>query len=152
AGALVLAHQVTVVPDQFSLKTSLLFLAIAVVGGLRSLGGAAAASVVFAGLNELFFRVPSLGRYLQLVSAALLAPGLLGYPGGLAAVPAGLRRLRARLRPAAAPAEPIVDALEVDLTDRHRTVPAPASTNGDAAPTAVIEAQSITVRFGGLVA
>ena len=99
AGNLVLTHQVTVVPEQFSLRASLLFLAIAVVGGLRSLGGALAASMVFAALTELFFRVEALGEYLQLVSALLLVVILLVYPGGLAALPATFRRLRARLAP-----------------------------------------------------
>ncbi|MDQ3757578.1 MAG: ABC transporter permease, partial [Actinomycetota bacterium] len=80
-GTLVLTHQVTVVPEQFSLRASLLILAIAVVGGLRSLGGTIAAAVVFAALSELFFRVPTLGEYLQLVSALLLAGILLVYPG-----------------------------------------------------------------------
>src|SRR5205085_1977447 len=54
-GNLILTHQVTIVPEQFSLKASLLFLAIAVVGGLRSLSGTVAASVLFAALSELFF-------------------------------------------------------------------------------------------------
>ncbi|MDQ3756960.1 MAG: ATP-binding cassette domain-containing protein [Actinomycetota bacterium] len=97
AGNLVLNHQVTIVPEQFSLRASLLFLAIAVVGGLRSLGGAVAASVLFAALSELFFRVPSVGEYLQLVSALLLALILLVYPGGLAALPGSIRRLWARV-------------------------------------------------------
>src|SRR5581483_2844559 len=97
AGNLILTHQDTVVPDQFSLKVSLLFLAIAVVGGLRSLHGTVAASVVFAALSELFFRVPALGEYLQLVSALLLAVILLVYPGGLAAVPRDLRRVGRRI-------------------------------------------------------
>jgi ABC-type branched-subunit amino acid transport system ATPase component/branched-subunit amino acid ABC-type transport system permease component len=97
AGNLVLTHQVTVVPEQFSLRASLLFLAIAVVGGLRSLGGTVAASIVFAALSEVFFRVPSLGEYLQLVSALLLAVVLLVYPGGLAALPKSFKRLWARL-------------------------------------------------------
>ena len=97
AGNLVLTHQVTVVPEQFSLRASLLFLAIAVVGGLRSLGGTVAASILFAALSEVFFRVPSLGEYLQLVSALLLALVLLVYPGGLAALPKTLRRGWARV-------------------------------------------------------
>jgi sulfate-transporting ATPase len=97
AGNLLLTNQTTVVPEQFSLRASLLFLAIAVVGGLRSLGGAVAASVVFAALNELFFRVPSLGSYLQLVSALLLAGILLVYPGGLAALPTTLAAPRRAL-------------------------------------------------------
>ena len=97
AGNLVLTHQVTVVPEQFSLRASLLFLAIAVVGGLRSLGGTVAASMLFAALSEVFFRVPSLGEYLQLVSALLLAIVLLVYPGGLAALPKSFRRLWVRV-------------------------------------------------------
>ncbi|HVF73771.1 MAG TPA: branched-chain amino acid ABC transporter permease/ATP-binding protein [Acidimicrobiales bacterium] len=97
-GNLILTHQTTVVPAQFSLQASLLFLAIAVVGGLRSLGGAVAASIVFAGLSEVFFRVPALGEYLQLVSALLLALILLVYPGGLAAIPGDVRRLSERHR------------------------------------------------------
>jgi ABC-type branched-subunit amino acid transport system ATPase component/branched-subunit amino acid ABC-type transport system permease component len=97
AGNLILTNQVTVVPEQFSLRASLLFLAIAVVGGLRSLTGTVAASMLFAALAELFFRVPSLGEYLQLVSALLLAVVLLVYPGGLAALPKSLERLRYRI-------------------------------------------------------
>lgn len=97
AGNLLLTHQTTVVPEQFSLEASLLFLAIAVVGGLRSLGGTVAASILFAALSELFFRVPALGEYLQLVSAVLLALVLLVYPGGLAALPKDARRLGRRL-------------------------------------------------------
>jgi len=98
AGNLALTNQTTVVSDQFSLQASLLFLAIAVVGGLRSMGGAVAAACVFAGLDELFFRIPSLGRLLQLVSAMLLAAVLLAYPGGLAALPNSFRNLARRLR------------------------------------------------------
>jgi ABC-type branched-subunit amino acid transport system ATPase component/ABC-type branched-subunit amino acid transport system permease subunit len=98
AGNLLLAHQVTIVPEQFSLQTSLLFLSIAIVGGLRSLQGAIGASVLFAALAEVFFRVPALGSYLQLVSASLLAIMLLVYPGGLAAIPRSIERVRARLR------------------------------------------------------
>jgi ABC-type branched-subunit amino acid transport system ATPase component/branched-subunit amino acid ABC-type transport system permease component len=98
AGNLILASQVTVVPGQFNLSESLLFLAIAVVGGLRSLGGAVAASMLFAGLSEVFFQIPALGTYLQLVSAALLALVLLVYPGGLAALPGTVNRLLASAR------------------------------------------------------
>ena len=98
-GNLLITNQVTVVPNQFSLAASLFYLAIVVVGGVRSLGGAMAASVIFAALDELFFRVPSLGSYLQLVSALLLAFILLVYPGGLAALPGTMRRLSQRLIP-----------------------------------------------------
>jgi ABC-type branched-subunit amino acid transport system ATPase component/branched-subunit amino acid ABC-type transport system permease component len=93
AGSLILTNEVTIVPAQFSLSQSLFFLAIAVVGGLRSLPGAAVAAVLFGALSELFFEVPALGEYLQLVSALILAVVLVAYPGGLAAVPGSLRRV-----------------------------------------------------------
>jgi ABC-type branched-subunit amino acid transport system ATPase component/branched-subunit amino acid ABC-type transport system permease component len=89
-GNLTFLSQGTVVSAQFSLSVSLLLLAIAVVGGLQSLGGCVAASIIFAGLNELFFRVSALTGYLDVVSALLLAVVLLIYPGGLAALPPAL--------------------------------------------------------------
>src|SRR4051794_12446176 len=97
AGNLTFIGSGTVVSSQFSLSVSLLVLSIAVVGGLQSLGGCVAASIVFAGLNELFFRVSALTGYLDVVSALLLAVVLLVYPGGLAAIPAAIGR---RLKPA----------------------------------------------------
>jgi len=112
AGNLIMVEQRTVVPAQFVLTVSLQYLAIAVVGGLGSMGGAVAAGVLFAALHELFFSVPFLAGWLDVVSAALLAGVLLLYPGGLAAVPGGVQRavrlVRARLRrqPETAPAGP----------------------------------------------
>jgi ABC-type branched-subunit amino acid transport system ATPase component/branched-subunit amino acid ABC-type transport system permease component len=92
AGNLTLIGQGTVVSAQFAISVSLLTLAIAVVGGLQSLGGCVAASIVFAGLNEAFFRISALTGYLDVVSALLLAVVLLAYPGGLAAVPHSLQQ------------------------------------------------------------
>jgi branched-chain amino acid transport system permease protein len=85
AGGLLMVHQGSAVADQFNLTASLFYLSIAVVGGLASIGGAVAASLVFAALNELFYRVEALAGYLDVVSALLLAAVLLAYPGGLAA-------------------------------------------------------------------
>ena len=93
AGGLQITEMRTVVPEQFFFTISLQFLAIAVVGGLTSMGGAVASALVFAGLSELFYRVSWLSGWLEIVSAGLLAFVLLVYPGGLAAVPAGARRL-----------------------------------------------------------
>jgi branched-chain amino acid transport system permease protein len=90
-GGLLMLEQRTVVPSQFLFTVSLQYLAIAVVGGLTSLGGAIAAGGVFAGLNELFFRAPALAGWLEIVSAGLLAIVLLVQPGGLAAMAQGLR-------------------------------------------------------------
>lgn len=84
AGSLTMTQSLTVTPDQFGFNFSLLFVAIAVVGGLRSLGGAVGAGVLFALLDVLFFRVKIFSGYLEVVSAALLTIVLLVYPGGLA--------------------------------------------------------------------
>lgn len=86
AGSMTLVGSQVVTVDQFNLSQSLFFLAIAVVGGLTSLGGAIASATFFAGLEEVFFRVPAIGEYLRLVSAVLLAAVVLLYPGGLAAL------------------------------------------------------------------
>jgi ABC-type branched-subunit amino acid transport system ATPase component/ABC-type branched-subunit amino acid transport system permease subunit len=95
-GNLLLVSQGTIISTQFGIDASLLFLAIAVVGGLQSLGGAVASAMIFAGLNELFYRVPALSGYLDIVSAGLLALVLLVYPGGLAQLAPAGRRLWAR--------------------------------------------------------
>jgi ABC-type branched-subunit amino acid transport system ATPase component/branched-subunit amino acid ABC-type transport system permease component len=97
AGNLIIVSQLSVTQDQFDLTTSLFFLSIAVVGGLTSLGGALAASVLFAGLNEAFFRIHALSGLIYVVSAGLLTVVLLSYPGGLGAIPASLRERRARI-------------------------------------------------------
>ena len=156
-GNLILTNQTTATPDQFSLQGnqgSLILLAIAVVGGLRSLGGAVGSAAVFAALNELVFRVPSIGKYFQLVSALLLALILLFYPGGLAAMPAGIRRLYHRFRPVTSTAEEPVESAApedeqkpavVDIT--RRIAVREAALSGP-----VLEAEGVTVRFGGLVA
>jgi sulfate-transporting ATPase len=101
AGNLQLVSKSSVVSTDFAIGVSLLYLAIAVVGGLQSLEGLVASSIIFAGLNEVFYRVSQLSGYLEVVSALLLAVVLLVYPGGLAQLPAAARRLRSseRLRP-----------------------------------------------------
>ena len=82
-GGMLMAEQRAVVPDQFFYTVSLQFLAIAVVGGLASLGGAVAAGLLFAALREVFFQVDFLDGWLPIVSALLLAGVLLLYPSGL---------------------------------------------------------------------
>jgi ABC-type branched-subunit amino acid transport system ATPase component/ABC-type branched-subunit amino acid transport system permease subunit len=94
SGTLALVGNQVVTTDQFSLQQSFFYLSMAVVGGLTSLPGAVGAAFVFAGIEELFFRVPAVGPYLDLIFAALLAVTLLLYPGGLAALSrAGALRL-----------------------------------------------------------
>ncbi|HEX9774862.1 MAG TPA: branched-chain amino acid ABC transporter permease/ATP-binding protein [Actinomycetota bacterium] len=92
AGNLIMNRDRVIQADNFTFTASLLFVAFAVVGGLRSLGGAVGAGVLFALLEELFFRVEFLGGFLDIVSAGLLTLVLLAYPGGLA----GLGRQIAR--------------------------------------------------------
>jgi ABC-type branched-subunit amino acid transport system ATPase component/ABC-type branched-subunit amino acid transport system permease subunit len=103
AGNLFIIGQRTATPAQFGFNLSLFYLAVAVVGGLSSLGGAVAASILFAALSEIFYRVRAFAGWLEVVSAVLLAVVLLAYPGGLAAVPGSLRRPLARLRNLLAP-------------------------------------------------
>ncbi len=99
AGNLFAANAGTVDTREFTVTVSLFYLSIAVVGGLTSTGGAVAAGVVFAALNEVFFQVDFLSGYLDIVSAGLLIVVLLAYPGGLAAIPRTLQNLARRLRP-----------------------------------------------------
>jgi ABC-type branched-subunit amino acid transport system ATPase component/branched-subunit amino acid ABC-type transport system permease component len=110
-GGLLMIEQRTVVPSQFLFTISLQFLAIAVVGGLDSLGGAIGAGVLFAGLNEVFFRVPALSGWLEVVSASLLAFVLLAQPGGLAAAARSLRSGSGRLGKRAQPAIDLFKAM-----------------------------------------
>ena len=84
AGNLVITHARVVSPDAFTFNQSMFFLAIAVVGGITSLGGAVSASFLFASLGEIFFRFPAVSSYLQLVSTGLLAVTFRLYPGGIA--------------------------------------------------------------------
>src|SRR5581483_10143819 len=189
AGSLVLTYEVTIVPAQFSLSESLLFIYIAVVGGLRSLPGAAVAAILFGALSELFFEVPALGEYLHLTSALILAVVLVAYPGGLAAVPGSLRRVAVRLAQLPRPRVSL-PALPSLPRPSLRVLPAGLATGRASSPRvraflpqakvaplvadvvpavvvdssplllgerfeargAVLEARSVTVRFGGVLA
>ncbi len=103
AGNLIMTDARVVSPDQFAFNISLFYVAIAVVGGLTSLPGAVASGVLFAGLSEVFYRVESLGAFLEIVSSVLLAVVLLAYRGGLASLPDRLRATAERLEPKLGP-------------------------------------------------
>ena len=92
AGNMLIVRDQVVTADAFKVEVSLFFLAIAVVGGLSSLGGAVAAAILFASLSELFFRLEVLSGWLEVVPPLLLTAVLLLYRGGLAAMGAALRR------------------------------------------------------------
>ena len=108
AGNLIMIDQRTVGPDQFAFSVSLFYLAIVVVGGLTSLTGVVFSAILFASLNELFFRVSALGGYLEVVSAGLLVAALLTQARSRALgafwtrLDTSLRRLRASMAPVAA--------------------------------------------------
>jgi sulfate-transporting ATPase len=105
AGNLALMNSGTISGNQFNIGASLFILAIAVVGGLQSLGGVVAASILFAILYEVFYRVSFLSGFLEVVSAGLLAFVLLLYPGGLARIPTDVRGLWLRVRPRLLPTD-----------------------------------------------
>ena len=117
AGNLVMSDARVVVPDQFGFNFSLLFVSFAVVGGLRSLGGAVGAGLLFAMLNELFFRVASLEGLLDVVSTGLLALVILAYPGGIAALGNQLARLLGLIAPLVRGLKAIDRAIDVFLAD-----------------------------------
>ncbi|MHB8508316.1 MAG: branched-chain amino acid ABC transporter ATP-binding protein/permease [Candidatus Dormibacteria bacterium] len=99
-GALTLAGSRSIGPSQFGFQASLYLLSIAVVGGLRSIGGALFSALIFAGLvGEVFFRFPRVADYLDLVSAGLLITVLLFFRGGLGAIPERLSLLWGRVEP-----------------------------------------------------
>ncbi|MFN2640940.1 MAG: ATP-binding cassette domain-containing protein, partial [Actinomycetota bacterium] len=140
---------------QFGFDKSLFYLAVAVVGGVSSLGGAIGAAILFAGLGELFYRVTVPGG-LELVSAGLLAGVLLMYPGGLAGIPQALarrmnlsprRRTRARIGPAFAPH---IDAPTNGSSKKQTAMRRPSVERTE--NLAVLDVEGLTVRFGGLVA
>jgi sulfate-transporting ATPase len=100
AGSLTLIGDRTVAPGQFDFTNSLYFLAIAVVGGLRSLGGAIASSLLFALMvGELFFRSPTLADYRDVISSAVLIVVLLFFRGGLGAIPERIPIVMQRIEP-----------------------------------------------------
>ena len=98
AGNLIALYSGSLTPDQFKFTISFFYLAVAVVGGLQSLWGGVAASIVFGAMALLFFEVKALNGYPELVSALLLVVVLLAYPGGLAAVPDSARKYAAKRR------------------------------------------------------
>ncbi|MDQ3757409.1 MAG: ATP-binding cassette domain-containing protein, partial [Actinomycetota bacterium] len=120
AGNLIMTDARVVTPDQFTFNISLFYVAIAVVGGLTSLPGAIASGILFAALSEVFYRVQSLGAFLEIVSSLLLAVVLIAYRGGLASAPGRMRVLADRLRPHI---EPIVERVKARIPEDWRRPP-----------------------------
>jgi len=130
AGSLRATNEGVINPDNFAFQYSLLFVGIAVVGGLRSLGGAVGAGVLFALLDQLFFVFEWNGQqvfagYLEVVSAALLAVVLLAYPGGLAGLGSQIAQFIGRQRWIIGPLQAIdrvLDTLLADLTFSRKKI------------------------------
>jgi branched-chain amino acid transport system permease protein len=154
AGAATMGNARVLSPDQFTFNVSLFFLAIAVVGGIRSLPGGIASAILFASLSELFFRVEALGGYLDVVSSSLLVVVLLVGRGGLASLGQRIRLLVTKgtiteeepdaaieeataAMPELSRAAPVFRTLSID--DRHERK-------------SIVSAKNLTVRFGGLTA
>ncbi len=112
AGNILMMQQRAVVTDQFAVIKSLFFLAVLVVGGVQSLGGAVIAALLFGGIKFLFFQFAALSEYVEVVSALLLAAVLLAYRRGLAGVPDSIRPFLLRLEPLAAKLRPLADVVK----------------------------------------
>lgn len=162
AGAVVMGNGRVLSPDQFTFNVSLFFLAVAVVGGIRSLPGAIASALLFASLTELFFQVEALGGYLDVVSATLLVVVLLVHRGGLAAMAAETgdklrrrRRAMGRALDVEGDVHPEAHAssdIEAATADVVPAVARRALTGDRGERREVVRAENLTVRFGGLTA
>lgn len=122
AGNLIMTHNQVATPDQFDFLRSFLFLAIVVVGGLSSLGGAIAAALLFGSLSFVFFQVQALAGYLDIVSTGLLAAVLLAYPGGLARLPAALIPLTSKILAPLVPAGRMISRVLQGLGNLRRRI------------------------------
>jgi ABC-type branched-subunit amino acid transport system ATPase component/branched-subunit amino acid ABC-type transport system permease component len=165
----------TVAPTQFPADLSLGLIAIPVIGGLGSLGGAAAASALIYGLA--FFVGPSVsgvfGNFGQSLAFSLLLAGvgqllvLLQMPSGLAGVGQTVwqRVLDWRARrvavgvgvavPVPGEPEPSTGAMPLPAVARRPDVLAPAPAPAlavDPEPAVVLEVTGVHVHFGGVVA
>ncbi|MHB8511640.1 MAG: ABC transporter permease subunit [Actinomycetota bacterium] len=139
AGNLLITSQQSASPAQFDVIRSLLFLAVAVVGGISSLGGAVGASILFIALQELFSHIQQL-EWLPIVTGALLSAVLLAYPEGIAGA---FAPISSRFRsPKKRVLEEIsfVEVLSAHVRSRERSAPI------------VLEATDLVVQFGGNLA
>jgi ABC-type branched-subunit amino acid transport system ATPase component/ABC-type branched-subunit amino acid transport system permease subunit len=155
AGNLLIVSQGAASPAQFGLTRSLFFLAVAVVGGVRSLGGAVAASVLFASLEQVFFDVQALAGWLDVVSAGLLALVLVAYPAGLAGLGRSISR---RARRAIIAVGRHAESTRQEIVVASAPLPAVSGRNGngherEGMPVdAALRVSGLEVRFGGLTA
>ncbi|MDQ3757973.1 MAG: branched-chain amino acid ABC transporter ATP-binding protein/permease [Actinomycetota bacterium] len=148
-GAAAMADSRVVSADQFTFNASLFFLAVAVVGGIRSVPGAIGSAMLFASLTELFFRVEALAGYLEVVSAGLLVVVLLVQRGGLAVMATNIgTAVRRRLGVSEGTEEPEVPVEMAPVAAVPTRNLAPVRSDRPV----VARADDLVVRFGGLTA
>jgi ABC-type branched-subunit amino acid transport system ATPase component/ABC-type branched-subunit amino acid transport system permease subunit len=122
-GTIILIDQRTIAPAQFAFTASLYLLSIAVVGGLRSLGGALASAGLFALLvGEIFYRNHKLADYRDVISVGMLIAVLLFFRGGLGSIPERARPVWRRAAPRLRGLAPPLPRLAVPQVVWHAAV------------------------------
>ena len=181
AGALQLNFVGSATPTQFVFQTSILLVAVAVVGGVNQIGGAVIGGILFTISDYIFSTTPALRGKIDIVAAALLIWTLLQNPDGVIAAREHIKeriaakRLKEQLRRQrtgeVTADRPTTEPAEIDLAQPllvgagHRPVsggqdptpepPPPPQRKARAARTeapVTLRADEITVRFGGVVA
>jgi ABC-type branched-subunit amino acid transport system ATPase component/ABC-type branched-subunit amino acid transport system permease subunit len=144
--------------DPFALLRSLLLVAIVIVGGTGSGAGIIAAAFFIDGVPQVFESVGipgthvklALGTYAPLVSAGLLVMAIVVQPEGIGGVlNAQLERLRRRGQEPPSPRPRLVDLGGASEAAAHlRDVPRGLSLSMPVR--ALLEAEHVTVRYGGV--
>jgi ABC-type branched-subunit amino acid transport system ATPase component/ABC-type branched-subunit amino acid transport system permease subunit len=159
AGA-VLANQIDRVSiEVFTFTRSIGFVVFAIIGGIGLLAGAVVAGVAFMFGEVVQSNVDALRGYINVFAGSLVIITVLQNPDGLVALPARLRhereerRLKKRLGVEELEDEGIEEETVTDLLGKSSRRSAPRrrrQTRTDAV--AVLAAEEVTVRFGGVVA
>ncbi|MHB8511410.1 MAG: branched-chain amino acid ABC transporter ATP-binding protein/permease [Actinomycetota bacterium] len=160
AGSLQLNLVGSATPIQYQFDKSILFLALAVIGGIGSLGGAVGISIIYLTVER--WLVPTLspaldhGGYLPLIAAGLLIFQLLTNPGGLASTVEKMKedRLTHKRRKMARAGLSIDDSASTKaIVQRPQAAALHTSARTERSETPVVlAAEEVTVRFGGVVA
>jgi ABC-type branched-subunit amino acid transport system ATPase component/ABC-type branched-subunit amino acid transport system permease subunit len=150
-GGSMLAYRRSVVTfDSFTAFGGLTLLSTAYLAGITSVYGGILAGVLASG-GIVFFamdRWVNLGEWFSVISGVALIATVIGHPEGLATVGHRLADRLARRRPTRAPAPPLPAASAAGAEPALAT--AAAGPDGDA--DTVLDVNSLTVRYGGVVA
>ncbi len=154
AGGLLAGLNVQIRADSFGASVSLQIVALAIIGGVGSVGGAILGAIWVVGVPTLFAGTPSAQA---LTSGPALLVLLLYLPGGLWSV---VQRARTAILAAIAARVPASDLANLEVpaasrtTLRNRPLRPEASPErlDDDEPAMALEARNITVRFGGRTA